>query len=85
MACELLQSKLRNFGFKSEWWPQLREATKGLSHAELMEATQDTMKQIIMDRGSRADATLVLGNLPEAERATRKPDEIQSKIEPLTC
>ena len=63
VACELLQSKLRNFGFKSEWWPQLREATKGLSHAELMEAAQDTMKQIIMDRGSRADATLVLGNL----------------------
>jgi SpoVK/Ycf46/Vps4 family AAA+-type ATPase len=63
VARELLQSRLDTFGFKSAWWPFLREAAKGLSHAELMGAAEDTMKQIVMGHEKSADSDVILRNL----------------------
>jgi SpoVK/Ycf46/Vps4 family AAA+-type ATPase len=63
MARELLHSRLKNFGFRSDYWSDLRDAAVGLSHAELVGAADDTMKQIIMGQGESADISLLRGNL----------------------
>jgi len=63
VAFALLTSKLSNFGFRDSWWPHLQESAKGLSHAELTGAAEDTMKQIVMSHESSASEDLVLRNL----------------------
>jgi SpoVK/Ycf46/Vps4 family AAA+-type ATPase len=62
-ARELLYCRLKNFGFRLEDWSDLREAALGLSHAELVGAAEETMKQIVMGQGDSAGISLVLGNL----------------------
>jgi SpoVK/Ycf46/Vps4 family AAA+-type ATPase len=63
VARELLESKLHGLGFNGAWWADIREATRGLSHAELMGAAEDTMKEIILGRQAAATSTLLLENL----------------------
>jgi SpoVK/Ycf46/Vps4 family AAA+-type ATPase len=48
VARELLASRLSAFGFKDDWWSVVGSCTKGLSHAELIGAVEDTMKQAIL-------------------------------------
>jgi SpoVK/Ycf46/Vps4 family AAA+-type ATPase len=63
VARELLESKLHDFGFRNEWWPEIRDATHGLSHAELIGAAEDTMKEIILGRHASATSTVLTANL----------------------
>lgn len=62
-ARELLETKLKEFGLSRRWWPMLRDVSKGLSHAELMRAAEDTIKQIVMGQVSSAIQELVFANL----------------------
>jgi SpoVK/Ycf46/Vps4 family AAA+-type ATPase len=62
-ARELLETKLREFGFNRRWWPMLRDVSKGLSDAELMRADEDTIKQIVVGQPSTSTQDLVFANL----------------------
>jgi SpoVK/Ycf46/Vps4 family AAA+-type ATPase len=55
VARELLESRLSAFGFNEDWWNVVGSCTRGLSHAELVGAAEDTMKQAIL--GGRGKAT----------------------------
>ncbi|MGA7155415.1 MAG: ATP-binding protein [Acidobacteriaceae bacterium] len=55
VARELLANRLSAFGFKEDWWNVVGSCTNGLSHAELIGAAEDTMKEAIL--GGRGRAT----------------------------
>ena len=55
VARKLLASRLNACGFEDGWWKIVRAHTVGLSHAELVGAAEDTMKQAIL--GGRGRAT----------------------------
>lgn len=54
VARDLLASRLSAFGFNENWWNVIANHTAGLSHAELVGAAEDTMKQAILRGGGRA-------------------------------
>jgi SpoVK/Ycf46/Vps4 family AAA+-type ATPase len=58
-ARELLSTQLSSFGFEESWWPVISGSINGLSHAELVAAAEDVMKQVILTRKKQADATLL--------------------------
>ena len=58
-ARELLSSRLGPFGFEDSWWPVISKSVDGLSHAELVAAAEDVMKQVILTRRRHADAPLL--------------------------
>jgi SpoVK/Ycf46/Vps4 family AAA+-type ATPase len=59
VARELLSTQLGSFGFEDSWWPVISRSINGLSHAELVAAAEDVMKQVILTRKKHADATLL--------------------------
>jgi SpoVK/Ycf46/Vps4 family AAA+-type ATPase len=59
VARELLHNQLGSFGFEGSWWPLISRSINGLSHAELVAAAEDVMKQVILTRKKQADATLL--------------------------
>jgi SpoVK/Ycf46/Vps4 family AAA+-type ATPase len=59
VARELLSGRLESFGFDDSWWPSISESTVGLSHAELVAATEDVMKRVILTGRKHADLLLV--------------------------
>jgi SpoVK/Ycf46/Vps4 family AAA+-type ATPase len=58
-AQDLLNARLRAFGFGESWWPIIGDYIAGLSHAELVAAAEDVMKQVILTRARKADAYLM--------------------------
>ena len=72
VARRLLASRLSAFGFREDWWNVVEDLTAGLSHAELIGAAEDTMKQAIL--GGRGRATP--GNVKEklAKRLLMRDD-----------
>jgi SpoVK/Ycf46/Vps4 family AAA+-type ATPase len=58
-ARELLHNQLGSFGFEDSWWPVIDRSINGLSHAELVAAAEDVMKQVILTQKKQADATLL--------------------------
>ena len=63
LAKELLRSRLNSFGFEDSWWPTVCKFTEGLSHAELVAASEDVMKQVILSDGQHADAVMLQDKL----------------------
>jgi len=70
LAKELLRSRLSSFGFDDSWWPIVCKDTEGLSHAELVAAAEDVMKQVILSDRRQADADLLQDKL-QRKMATR--------------
>jgi AAA+ superfamily predicted ATPase len=70
VAKELLRSRLSSFGFEDSWWPTVCKYTEGLSHAELVAASEDVMKQVILSDGQHADAVMLQDKL-QKKTATR--------------
>jgi SpoVK/Ycf46/Vps4 family AAA+-type ATPase len=70
LAKELLRSRLSSFGFEDSWWPTICKHTEGLSHAELVAAAEDVMKQVILSDKHRADAGMLQDKL-QRKMATR--------------
>jgi SpoVK/Ycf46/Vps4 family AAA+-type ATPase len=59
VARDLLASRLGAFGFDEIWWKVVRPHITGLSHAELIGAAEDTMKQAILGGRGRASADVL--------------------------
>jgi SpoVK/Ycf46/Vps4 family AAA+-type ATPase len=63
IAHELLATRLNSFGFDESWWTSISDCVTGLSHAELVAATQDVMKHVILAKGKSADVELLRDKL----------------------
>lgn len=63
VARDLLASRLGAFGFDETWWQVVCEHIAGLSHAELIGAAEDTMKQAILNGRGRATADVLKDKL----------------------
>jgi SpoVK/Ycf46/Vps4 family AAA+-type ATPase len=63
VARELLYTRLHAFGFDDSWWPEVSAYAAGLSHAELVAAAEDVMKEVILAREKHADARLLRDKL----------------------
>lgn len=63
VAQELLHGRLSSFGFEQSWWPAIKEDATGLSHAELVAAAEDVMKQVVLRKRNKADLELLRDKL----------------------